>query len=541
MSKYSSCGYTKLHSKNRRSPFTHDGSIRNRAISLFRQGVPIPDIAEKLKVSKIFILRSLLPDETISGQIKAFLNQGLSYSKIGEILGIDGKTVIQRAKKAGLDDINSAAISEMFQNEIPVNKIAKELNMSHQQVIARIPHSIRLERLINLYIKQKLSYKEITIKLGIGRTSLKNWLRRYNLMNRHLNAGIELKNYPKRKIIGDYLRLNSIKTIAQKRSFSETTILRILDEAGIKRTVSLANIRKHVKGVFNIPVTPYLKEVLTGELLGDLSLEKSCPKSCKIFSEEKYIRAIKYLRLLQKRSPEEIEEAVTKFNKSLEVINRVQMTRLMLNMSILATPWVQYIKEFLEKKGTPMSYGINNANTTAAKYHTISIWSRYSVQFMKLYHQWYPNGKKIVPKNIQMSPTTLLHWFIGDGYSSKSGLGLSTHSFSVIDVEFLIAILNESLEIRSLWRYDHNRQPVISIHRNKDIQTFYNYLERANPESLSLAKELFPWKFNVNLRKYEVMRSERYPEILCRHLGNEFDNLSHMIRNIIKRYYFKDS
>jgi hypothetical protein len=140
-----------------------------------------------------------------------------------------------------------------------------------------------------------------------------------------------------------------------------------------------------------------------------------------------------------------------------------------------------------------------------------------------------------------MSPTTLLHWLIGDGYSSKSGLGLSTHSLSVIDVEFLIAILNESLEIRSLWRYDHNRQPVISIHRNKDIQTFYNYLERANPESLSLAKELFPWKFNVNLRKYEVMRSERYPEILCRHLGNEFDNLSHMIRNIIKRYYFKDS
>ncbi len=291
-------------------------------------------------------------------------------------------------------------------------------------------------------------------------------------MNRHLNAGIELKNYPKRNIIGDYLRLNSIKTIAQKRNFSETTIRRILDEFGIKRTTSLANIRKHIEGVFNIPVTPHMKEVLTGELLGDLSLEKSCLKSRKIFSEEKYLRAIKYLRLLQKRLPIDIEEAVTKFNISLEVINKVQITRLMLNMSILAPPWVQYIKNFIEKNGIPMSSGINNAKTTAAKYHTISIWSRKSVQFMKLYHQWYLNSKKIVPKNIQMTLTTLLHWFIGDGYSSKSGLGLSTHSFCVSDVKFLIAILNESLEICPRWRYDYNSQPVISIYRNKDIWIF---------------------------------------------------------------------
>lgn len=70
---------------------------------------------------------------------------------------------------------------------------------------------------------------------------------------------------------------------------------------------------------------------------------------------------------------------------------------------------------------------------------------------------------------------------------------------------------------------------------------FGNYLECVNPKSLFLAKELFLWKFSVNLRKYEVMRSEMYPEILCRHLGNEFDYLSHMIRNTIKRYYFKYS
>ncbi len=115
----------KLTSKNRRSPLTYDGSIRNRAISLFHQGVAIPDIAEKLKVSKMVILRSHLPDGIISGKIKTFLNQGLGYYKIGEILGIDGKTVIQRAKKAGLDDINTATINEMFQNEIQLMKSLK--------------------------------------------------------------------------------------------------------------------------------------------------------------------------------------------------------------------------------------------------------------------------------------------------------------------------------------------------------------------------------------------------------------------------------
>ncbi|MHA2223850.1 MAG: hypothetical protein ACXAC8_01455 [Candidatus Hodarchaeales archaeon] len=530
-----------MTSKKLRSPLPRDESIRNRAVSLFYQGVPIPDIAEKLKVNKVVVLRSHLPDEIISDRIKELLKQGLRYYKIGEILGIDGMTVIQRAKNAGIDNINTASINEMFQNKIPVNEIAKELNMNPQQVIARIPHSIRFERLKTLYIEQKLPYKEITSKIGIGRTSLKNWLRRYNLMNRHLNAGIELKNYPKRKILGDYLQLNSIKTITKKRKFPETTIHRILNEAGFKLTSSLANIRRHVEGVFNIPVTNYVKEVLTGELLGDLSLNQSCPKSGKISSEENYHQAIKYLQLLQKRIPKDIDEAVIKFNESLEVVSKVQMARLMLNMSILATPWAQYIRKFLEKNDIPMSYYINNAKVTAAKYHTISVWSRNTIQFMKIFHLWYPNGKKIVPKNVQMTPTTLLHWFIGDGYSSRSGLGLSTQSFSVLDVEFLISIINESLGICPRWRYDYNSQPIISIQRNKDIQTFYKYLECANPKSLSLAKELFPWKFNVDLRKCDVMRSEWYPEILCHHLGNESDSLSYMIRDTIKRYYFKDT
>ena len=528
-----------MTSNNHKSFLPHDDSIRNRAISLFYRGVPIPDIAEKLKVSKMVILRSHLPDRIISDRIKEHLKQGLSYYKIGEILGVDGMTVIQRAKKAGIDNINTASIKEMFQNEIPVNEIAKDLNMTPRQVIARIPHSIRLERLKSLYIKQKLSYKEITSELGIGRTSLKNWLRRYNLMNRHPNAGIELKNYPKRKILIDYLRLNSIKTIVKKRKFPETTIHRILNEAGIKRTASLANIRNHVEGVFNIPVAPYLKEVLTGELLGDLSLQLSCPKPTKIFSEEKYQQAVSYLRLLQKRIPKDIEGAIIKFNETLEVISKTQMARLMLNMSILAAPWAQYLRKLLGENSTPMSYCINNAKVTAAKYHTFSIWSRNTIQFMKLYHQWYPNGKKRVPTNIQMTPTILLHWFIGDGCSSRSGIGLSTQSFSINDVEFLIAILNESLEIRSRWRYDYNSQPFISIQRNNDIKVLYEYLECANPESLSLAKELFPWKFNVNLRKCDVMRSEWYPEILCHRLRNESDILFHMIRDTIKRYYFK--
>lgn len=522
---------------------TKKDTIQQQAIDLFHQGLNITEIAEKLKVSKIHIVRCL-PEELIESQIKELLKQGLGYYQIGDILGITGKTVKQRAIKAGINDTNKAQILRMFQNEIPINEITKKLNMNPQKVIAHIPSSSRCERLQELYIEQKLPYDEIISKFGIDRTSLKNWLRKYNLMNRHPNAGIEFKNYPKSRIIGDYLCLNSIDSIVKTRKYPGTTIIRILEEAGVKRTAALASIRKHVDGNHCIPINKYLAEVIVGELLSDGNLGLRRSNSQRVIPTTMYWQAIKTLQSFRKHIPTDLAPTIIKFNEAIEIFHHFRMARLNFVMSLLALPWALHINNIFENNSIPMSYKINDATITKARYNTVSVWSRNTVQFKDIFEQWYINGTKLVPKNIQMTPTTLLHWFIGDGHRRESKILFCTHNFTSTDVEFLSNLLNKTLGISSHWRYEKsksNNQPVLAISRQSNVCTFEKYLDQASPDSLTLAKNIFPWKFRAKLRKRDAMRSEWYPEILRRYLGNDSDNVYSMIKTTIKRYYFKDS
>lgn len=63
----------------------------------------------------------------------------------------------------------------------------------------------------------------------------------------------------------------------------------------------------------------------------------------------------------------------------------------------------------------------------------------------KMYHdllfehnKWYVEGKKIIPKNIILSPKSLYWWYIGDGYISEEKVYLCTDSYTGNDVEFLV-------------------------------------------------------------------------------------------------------
>lgn len=65
--------------------------------------------------------------------------------------------------------------------------------------------------------------------------------------------------------------------------------------------------------------------------------------------------------------------------------------------------------------------------------------------FTKSYERWYPNGKKIVPKDLILTPTTCSYWYIGDGTYNKEGhtIGLFTNSFSADDIDNLVNQLRE--------------------------------------------------------------------------------------------------
>jgi hypothetical protein len=59
--------------------------------------------------------------------------------------------------------------------------------------------------------------------------------------------------------------------------------------------------------------------------------------------------------------------------------------------------------------------------------------------------RWYPDGKKIVPRDLVLTPTVLLHWYIGDGSVKKPGpksekqeIFLHSNCFNDNDIDFLI-------------------------------------------------------------------------------------------------------
>lgn len=81
-------------------------------------------------------------------------------------------------------------------------------------------------------------------------------------------------------------------------------------------------------------------------------------------------------------------------------------------------------------------------------YPAISFCTRASPIFTNYYKIWYPNKIKIVPKNLELTPLTLLIWFLDDGSINRSktdtlDLKLSTNGFLMEDVQRLADMLTK--------------------------------------------------------------------------------------------------
>jgi len=57
--------------------------------------------------------------------------------------------------------------------------------------------------------------------------------------------------------------------------------------------------------------------------------------------------------------------------------------------------------------------------------------------------RWYENGKKIIPNDFRLTPTSCYWWFIGDGYNTNNNVFLCTDSYTKEDNESIIKKINE--------------------------------------------------------------------------------------------------
>lgn len=103
---------------------------------------------------------------------------------------------------------------------------------------------------------------------------------------------------------------------------------------------------------------------------------------------------------------------------------------------------------------------------------------------------WYPNGKKVVPRCIKLTPITCRQWYIGDGclvlrHHRNPYIELYTCAFPVSDVEWLIEQLSE-IGILATRKVTRNVILIASV----SVSDFLNYITGS-------PVECYRYKWNV--------------------------------------------
>jgi len=136
--------------------------------------------------------------------------------------------------------------------------------------------------------------------------------------------------------------------------------------------------------------------------------------------------------------------------------------------------YIRYVRDALEL------FGIGKAGRVYKVYHkdmdcySYHCFSRAYPELLTIHKQWYKEGKKIIPKDIKLTPLTCRQWYIGDGcltiLKHSKNIVLATYGFLVKDVEWLTEQLNK-INIKA------NRQKKNAIYLSAySVEDFLKYI-----------------------------------------------------------------
>lgn len=124
--------------------------------------------------------------------------------------------------------------------------------------------------------------------------------------------------------------------------------------------------------------------------------------------------------------------------------------------------------------------------------------------FVPFRNKWYPNGIKIVPKDLQLTPLICAIWFCDDGsitYLGKNKTGrrisLYTDNFTKKEAAFLQKLLQKTLNIvvkitRKKSMKNINKGFYLYISKKDDVIKFIDYIKNVMP--LSMSRKSDRWK-----------------------------------------------
>jgi len=138
--------------------------------------------------------------------------------------------------------------------------------------------------------------------------------------------------------------------------------------------------------------------------------------------------------------------------------------------------YINYISDTLKSFGIKQSGGIHKRYYKKGNCYTYNYSSLSYIELLPIRKRWYPQGKKIIPKDIRLTPLICRQWYIWDGYlqhrkERKPSIELSTCGFLITDVKWLVKKLIELGFKATRWA-NHNSIG-ISVYSTKQ---FLNYI-----------------------------------------------------------------
>jgi len=133
--------------------------------------------------------------------------------------------------------------------------------------------------------------------------------------------------------------------------------------------------------------------------------------------------------------------------------------------------WYFLVREYFEDLGLHCgSYPIN-------KGRDIALYTECHPLFSSFRARWYPNGKKIIPLDLEIAPSLMANWYLGDGKFDKrdDSLSLCTECFPKAQQE---ALINKLIETIGLGAYlqNHLKDTYRIAIRAADSVKFLDYI-----------------------------------------------------------------
>lgn len=164
--------------------------------------------------------------------------------------------------------------------------------------------------------------------------------------------------------------------------------------------------------------------------------------------------------------------------------------------------------DFVCKFWTGSSYDTRTSKT----YEWVKLRTHRSDVFSNHYELWYPEGTKVIPEDLQLTPLSLAVWFSDDGNirqicNNRLQLKLSTNGFDIHSVELLCALLSERYDAYFGITLAKGTQPIIYSSDN-GARSFANEIDSVLPVGMdrkalwrTIPQEKTKSRSSPNLRK----------------------------------------